>query len=151
MATTARAGTPVHLWIVGILALLWNAFGCYDYFMTQTRGADYVRSMMPGADADAIMAYVDGLPIWATAAWAFGVWGGLLGAILLLARNRWAVTALGISFAGALIGIGYQLLNPAPVADMHKGPNGVMPYVIIIVALALFLYGRAQAAKGNLR
>ena len=123
MATTAQARTPVHLWIVGVLALLWNGFGCYDYLMTKTRGADYVRSMMPGADADAIMAYVNGLPIWATAAWAFGVWGGLLGSILLLVRHRWAVPALGVSFLGALLGIGYQLLNPAPVADMHEGAN----------------------------
>ena len=30
------ARAPVHLWIVGILATLWNAFGCYDYIMTQT-------------------------------------------------------------------------------------------------------------------
>ena len=31
-AVSARA--PAHLWIVGILSLLWNAFGCYDYLMT---------------------------------------------------------------------------------------------------------------------
>jgi hypothetical protein len=148
MATTAR--TPVHLWIVGILALLWNGFGCYDYFMTQSRGADYIRQMMP-ANADAIMAYINGLPAWATGAWALGVWGGLLGAILLLARSRWAVPALGVSFIGALVGIGYQLLNPAPVADMHEGVNGAMPYVIIVVALALFLYARAMKTRGVLR
>ena len=25
---------PVHLWIVGILAVLWNAIGCFDYYAT---------------------------------------------------------------------------------------------------------------------
>ena len=83
MATTVHERTPIHLWIVGILSLLWNGFGCYDYFMTKTQGATYVRSMMPDADADAIVAYINGLPMWATSAWAFGVWGGLLGSILL--------------------------------------------------------------------
>jgi len=152
MATTAGGrGVPAHLWIVGILALLWNAFGCYDYLMTQTRGAEYIHSMMPSADAAAIMAYIKGLPVWATAAWAFGVWGGLLGSILLLLRHRWAVPTLGVSLLGAVIGIGYQLLNPAPVADMHEGMNGVIPYVIIAVALGLFLYARAVAKKGVLR
>ena len=34
-AVSARA--PAHLWIVGILALLWNCFGCYDYLMTAMR------------------------------------------------------------------------------------------------------------------
>ena len=149
MATTAR--TPVHLWIVGILALLWNGFGCYDYFMTQSRGADYIQSMMPNVDANAIMVYLNGLPIWATAAWALGVWGGLLGSILLLIRHRWAVPALGVSFLGAVIGLGYQLLRPAPVAGMHDGANAFMPYVIIVVALALFLYARAMEKRGALR
>lgn len=33
------AKRPVHLWIVGVLATVWNLFGCYDYFMTRTQGA----------------------------------------------------------------------------------------------------------------
>ena len=28
---------PIHLWIVGILSLLWNSFGGYNYTMTRTR------------------------------------------------------------------------------------------------------------------
>ena len=150
MATRAQSNTPVHLWIVGILSLLWNGFGCYDYFMTQTKGAAYIESMMPGADSAAIMAYMNGLPAWETALWAFGVWGGLLGSALLLARHRWAVIALGVSMLGAVLGIGYQLINPAPIADMHKGMNAAMPYVIIIVAVGLFLYARAMEKKGVL-
>ena len=31
----ARRRTPVHLWIVGILALLWNLMGAFDYLATQ--------------------------------------------------------------------------------------------------------------------
>ena len=80
----------------------------------------------------------------------FGVWGGLLGSALLLARHRWAVIALGVSMLGAVLGIGYQLMNPAPIADMHKGMNAAMPYVIIIVAVGLFLYARAMEKKGVL-
>ena len=40
------AQTPIHLWIVGGLATLWNAFGCYDYFMTRTRG-ECCQSLQP--------------------------------------------------------------------------------------------------------
>ena len=50
-----------------------------------------------------------------------------------------------------MIGLGYQLLRPAPVAGMHDGANAYMPYVIIAVALGLFLYARAQSARGVLR
>ena len=29
--------TPSRLWAVGVVALLWNGYGGYDYVMTQTR------------------------------------------------------------------------------------------------------------------
>ena len=63
MATNAERRTPVHLWIVGILALLWNGIGCYDYLMTRMRNTDYFESMMPGTDPNAILAYIDSFPV----------------------------------------------------------------------------------------
>ena len=75
MATQVR--TPVHLWIVGALALLWNGFGAYDYLMTRMRNTDYLAAMMPTVDPNAALAWVDGFPIWAQIGWALGVWGGL--------------------------------------------------------------------------
>ena len=151
MDETVREKAPTHLWIVGILALLWNGFGAYDYFMTRTRGAAYVESMMPGVDGNKLMAYIDSFPIWASAGWGLGVWGGLLGAILLLMRHRLAVPVLGLSLLGAIVGIGYQLMRPLDVPDMHTGFNAVVPYLIILIAALLFLYARGQRAKGVLR
>lgn len=148
---TITAKPPLHLWIVAGLATLWNAFGCYDYFMTRTQGAAYIESMMPGFDGDAMIAYINSFPAWASAGWALGVWGGLIGSVLLLMRHRWAVIALGVSLVGAVIGIGYQLANPSNIPEMSESINAVMPYVIIAIALALFLYARAMRAKGVLR
>ena len=70
---------PVHLWIVGIASLLWNAFGGYNYTMTRTRGVDYLRDMMPGSDANAMMAYIDSFPMFAQIGWGLGVWGAVTG------------------------------------------------------------------------
>ena len=146
-----QARTPVHVWIVGFLATLWNAFGCYDYFMTRTQGADYIRGMMPGMDADAFMAYVNGFPVWASFGWGMGVWLGLAGSILILMRSRYAAPALLLSLIGAVIGIGYQLLNPAQVEGMAGGFNAIVPYLILVIALGLYLYARVQVGKGVLR
>ena len=33
MQEAVQARTPAHVWIVGILATLWNAFGAYDYII----------------------------------------------------------------------------------------------------------------------
>ena len=64
--------TPVHLWIVGVLATFWNAFGCFDYLMTQTRNEQYLANF-----TDPQRVYFESFPVWMEAAWACGVWGGL--------------------------------------------------------------------------
>ena len=143
--------TPTHLWIVGGLSTLWNAFGCFDYFMTRTRGAAYIESLMPSIDGDAMMAYINSFPIWAAFGWGLGVWAGLVGSILLLVRHRWAVAVLGLSLIGAVIGIGYQLANPVGIVEVSQGVNGMMSYIIIVIAVALFVYARAMQRKGVLR
>src|SRR5215212_3889817 len=148
-AVSARA--PVHLWIVGILALLWNCVGCYDYVMTRMRNTDYLASMMPKVDPNAMLAWVDSFPIYAQIGWGLGVWMGLLGSVLLLLRNRWAVWAMGLSLIGAILGLGYQILAAPPLAGMDDMMAKVMPAVIILVAVGLFVYARAQEKKGVLR
>lgn len=151
MNDAVEARTPAHLWIIGGLATLWNAFGCYDYVMTRMRNTDYLASMMPTVDPQATLAWVDAFPIWAQFGWGLGVWGGLAGGLLLLLRSRWAVWALGLSLLGAVLGLGYQIAIAPPLPGAEGMMFEVMPYVIILIALALFLYARAQAAKGVLR
>lgn len=151
MEHSSGAKAPAHLWIVGVLALLWNGFGAWDYYMTRTKGAAYIESMMPTIDGEAMVAYINTFPIWASIGWGLGVWGGLVGSILLLLRNKLAVPAFGLSLLGALAGIGYQLMRPADIPAMHEGFNGVIPYVIIGIAAALYFYARSLQAKGQLR
>ena len=151
MATSAETRTPVHLWIVGILALLWNAFGCFDYFMTRTQGATWINQAMSGVDGNKYMAYIHSFPLWASVGWGLGVWLGLAGSILLLMRSRYAVWAFGISLLGALLGIGYQLMNPVDIPEMTRGFNAFVPYLVILVAAFLAWYAWSQEKKGVLR
>lgn len=144
MATTAEGrGAPIHLWIVGILALLWSAFGCYDYWMTETANAAYL-SKMP---ADMI-SYMNGLPKWTIGMWALGVWGGLLGSILLLARSRFALWAYALSFIGAVFGLGYQMFMTKQPASMAAGGMAVIPWVIILICAFLLWYSWNAEKKG---
>lgn len=146
MATTAEGRTPAHLWIIGFLALLWNAFGCYDYLMTQTSNAAYLSKMPAEA-----LTYIEGLPAWLTAFWAIGVWGGLIGSVLLLMRSRYAVWAYALSLIGAVVGMGYQMyVEPMP-ASMNQGAMAIMPWVIIGVAVFQLWYGWTQEKKGVLK
>jgi len=146
MQQAVSARTPVHVWIVGILATLWNGYACYEYLMVNLRD----KAFLANIPADQL-AYMDGLPAWLTAFWAIGVWGGLAGALLLLIRSRYAVWLFALSFIGAVVGLGYQMFMTVRPASMTGGVMGLLPWVIIVICLALFLYARAMAAKGVLR
>jgi hypothetical protein len=150
MQQAVSARTPAHLWIVGILALLWNSMGCFDYVMTRMRNTDYLASAMPSVDPNAMLAWIDGFPIYAQIGWALGVWGGLLGSVLLLVRSRYAVWAYGVSLLGAIVGLGYQIAAAPPLAGADDAMSKAMPYVIILVALGLFVYARAMEKKAVL-
>lgn len=151
MEHTEQMRAPMHLWLVGGLAALWNAFGAYDYWMTRMRDTDYLAAMMPTVDPGVMLDWIDSMPIWVDFGWGLGVWMGLLGAVLLLVRRSWAVWALGLSLVGAVLSLGYQALAAPPLPGADDMMWQVMPYVIIAVAVGLFLYARAMAGKGVLR
>ena len=147
MATAYSGPAPWHLWVVGILSLLWNCFGGYDYVMSMTGNLEYFQMMGFGAEE---VAWVGALPAWAKGVWAVGVWGSVLGSILLLLRSRLATTAYMVSLIGALVSFVYQLSVAKP-ASMAGGMAMIAPVVIMILIVAQWYYARRQAAAGVLR
>jgi hypothetical protein len=136
----------MHLWIVGALATLWNAFGCFDYLMTQTRNEQYLAGF-----TDPQRAYFESFPLWMEAVWALGVWGGLAGSLLLLARSRHAVTAFAVSLAGLALSTVYQYVLNSPPEDMTTGAMVAMNVVIWAVAIGLLVYSLRMRGRGVLR
>lgn len=151
MATVVeRRTTPLHLWIVGALSLIWSAFGAFDYLKTRYHDTAYLKQAMPDVDPQTALAWVDSMPIYAQVGWGLGVWLAVAGAVLLLMRSRHAVWAFGISLLGALVSLGYQILLAKPLPGAQAPIYTIMPLVIIAIALALFLYARAMKARGVL-
>ena len=141
---------PVHLWIVGLLSLLWNAMGCTDYYMIRTRNIEWI-SQTPNIEPQAMLAWVDSLPIWAQFGWGLGVWMGLAGSILLLLRRSLAVPAYALSLVGAVAGLLNPLVGSAPPESLTQGFMGYMPIVIFVIAGALLYYSHRQKRAGVLR
>jgi hypothetical protein len=106
---------------------------------------------MPGVDPNAALAWMDAFPIYAKIGWGLGVWGGLLGAILLLMRSRYAVWAYAISLIGIVLSIGYQLALAPPLQGAGGTAYKVMPWVIIVVGIALLAYSQSMAKRNVLR
>jgi hypothetical protein len=132
---------PWHLWVVGILAVLWNAVGAMDYVMTETRNAAYMSGFTPGQ-----LAFFYSLPAWTIAAWAIGVWCGVLGSLLLLLRKQLAAWAFLASIAGVVLTAfqNYVLSN-----GLEVGGGGSLAFttVIFVVAVGLYIYARAMAKQ----
>jgi hypothetical protein len=147
MATAYSGPAPKHLWIVGILSLLWNAYGAYEYLMTNLDPAAYIAGAGYGPE---VATWFESFPTWSVAAWAIGVWASVAGAILLLLRSRLAATAFLLSFVGAAVSFGYQLTSDRP-AEVAGGMAVIMPVVILVAIVLQWYYARRQAAAGVLR
>ena len=110
MTDIASAKAPTSFWIISGLSLAWNAFGGIDYTMTRMRNLDYLSQ---AGDPQVLLAWIDSFPIWAQILWPLGVWGSLLGSVLLLLRSRHAATAFLASLGGAIGSFAYQFSTQA--------------------------------------
>ena len=89
-------GTHWSFWLISVLALTWNIIGCINYIM----------QMDPDAIAeypDAAHALIESRPTWATGAFAIAVFGGVLGAVLLLFRRSSAYFVFIASLLGVIV------------------------------------------------
>jgi len=126
---------PWHFWAIAAVALLWNSFGAWDYTSYQLGLAQVDPAME---------AKLQAAPIWATAAWALGVWASFAGSILLLLRSRHAVTAFIVSLVAAVISFAWQYS-----AGLVATP--VLPVVILAAVALLWWYTARMRGEGVLR
>jgi hypothetical protein len=127
MEDVREAPVPAWFWIVAVLALLWEAMGCYQYLIQ-------VRT-------DAAT-----MPTWLVAVFAVAVWGGLLGAALLLMRRSLARLALIVSLIAVLIQFGSLVLT-GPIDLSQAG----LPVLVVAVAVFLVWFAHHAARRGWLR
>ena len=130
---------PWHFWAVTAVALLWNGFGALDYTMTQLRNPAWIGQIPPET-----LATIEAAPIWATAAWALGVWGSFAGAVLMVLRSRHAVTAFMISLIAAAVSFAWQLS-----AGIVSTP--IFPLVILAAIVFFWWYAAKMRGEGVLR
>ena len=145
MSDAGTVKTPIHLWVVGVLALLWNAMGALDYLMTTTQNEAYMAQFTPEQ-----LEFFYGFPSWLVGFWAIAVWGGVLGALLLLLRRKLAVPVFAVSFLCMVVTTihNYGFSNGAEIV----GTFGlVFSVIIFVIALGLVFYAKGLAAKGVLR
>lgn len=132
-------------WVVAILAILWNAFGVYDYWMTSTGNANYLKDFDPE-----MIEWIVGFPIWRKAIWAISVFAGLIGALALIARRRVALTLFIISFVLMVVGFAGHDILLANGAKMYGVAGLVGSVVLILAAFGFWQYAERAARAGYL-
>jgi hypothetical protein len=91
---------PIWFWVIAALGLAWNIFGAVQFL--GGLGAD-VTTMMNKGMTEAQAKLYFGLPVWMNIAFAMGVFGGILGCLLLMMRKKLAVLVFWVSLAAYLV------------------------------------------------
>ena len=145
--TDALVKTPWHIWLIGVIAVLFNSIGVFDFVMSMAQGAEYQASA--GMTPDQI-AHYQGMPSWMTVVWAVGVFGAFLASILLLLRRRLALPVFILSLAAFLVSLLYTYVLTDGGAVM--GPQMAIASAVIAALLVFFIgYSRFMAVAGVLR
>jgi len=120
--------TPIHwgFWLVGGFAVIWNALGGVNFYM-QLTFADL--SFMP----EWWQNVAQSRPDWATGAMAVGVFGGVLGGVLLLLKKRAAYYVFIFSLVGTLVTLSHA------IGIDGAGPRQIFEGLIMPVAVAFSL------------
>ncbi len=140
---TKAQGRPWHLWVIGIVGFLWSSIGVFAFVATQTK-FEPVMGQYPAEQVE----YFYSFPAWSVWFWAIGVFGGVIGCLLLLLRNRLAVGVLLASTIGAIVSNCYGMLFGGGMEVMGGPVALIFPTIIVIIAAFLTLYARAMCKKG---
>lgn len=142
-----RASAPWHLWVVGVVTLLWNAIGAADLIFSNLRSPFWFEAMQyPPAG----IAYLDAFPFWARLAWGMGTIGAFLGSLLLLFRSRLAVIAFALSLVGILLTTIYEA-GAVMAPELEAMQPAWFPILLWSVAVFLLIYSWSMRRKGVLR
>jgi hypothetical protein len=136
---------PTWFWVVAGIALLWNLMGVMAY-IGQVLMPPEALSDLPAEQRD----YMLNTPAWATGAFAFAVWGGAIGSILLLLRRKFAMIVFIVSLAGILVQMYYNFFVGGAL-DVY-GPGGmIMPVMVLLFGVFLIWLTSFADKKGWMR
>ena len=123
----ASDSTPWHFWVIAGVALIWNLMGAINFVVQ-------LDPEMIASYRESEQMIIANRPLWATAGFALAVFGGLLGSILLLLRNRLAVAV----FSASLIGVVVTMVHTLTLG-IEFGAGEIVGVILMPVAVAVFL------------
>ena len=142
---TTNTNKPAKsFWIIGIIALIWNAMGI-DGYINQAYQTDRFKSMYTEEQLEIIF----NLPSWVTAAFAIAVFSSVFACILLLMRKKIAKIFFLIGLLAVIVQTTYNIfMNPGK--EMYGAMEYSMLIMIPIFSIFLYWYSKKCADDGIL-
>ena len=139
-----RETVPAPGWftLAAIGSLLWELLGCgliVSYALTD-----------PAALPTDQRAIWNATPMWMNAAWSFAVVTGVVGAVLLLMRQRRSEPLLLVSFLAVIVQFSGLLIVPE-LRNLVGSDDLFAPFVVIIVCYGIWHLARVARKSGWLR
>jgi hypothetical protein len=136
-----HAKAPFHLWVVGLLLLLWNGWGVAIAIAAQT-------ASLPQSDPD-IAAYFAAQPSWFVLFADIGPLAGIAGSVALLLQSRWAPLLYVAQFGVLALANAYEVVLGTSLL-LTSAESRVGSLVLAIMIGGEFLYARTMARRGVL-
>ena len=134
-----------RLWLVAVVALVWNLLGVLSFVMTVSASAQMVEAL-PAAER----ALHTAMPAWVKVCYGVAVFAGTLGSGLLLLRQRLARPLFVISLVAVVLQMGHALFF-SPLLQTAGASAAVMPVLVLLIAAYLAWYAGFAVARGWLR
>jgi hypothetical protein len=134
--------TPSWFKVVAVVALIWNLLGCIAFF-SDLRLSPQDLAKLP----ESHQALYAARPGWAIAATALAVFGGVLGCIGLLLRQKWAFAVMLLSLLGILVQ-DFGLFVLADGSTLAGPVAVVLQAIVLVVGIGLAVLSRKGIARG---
>lgn len=131
-------GVHWSFWVIGIVALIWNAMGVMNFFMQMD--ADILATY-----PESHRALIESQPVWSTGGFVLSVFGGAFGCILLLIRKSAATYLFIASLLGTIAVMAHTLSSGINFSAFDIVLTIVMP---LVVAAFLVWYSKQAERKG---
>lgn len=142
--TTSNKPT-IWFWVIGIIAVLWNAMGVNQY-LQQAYNTDVFKAMYPD---EKVLEMALNTPSWVMGAFAIAVFGGALGSVFLLLRKKIAKPIFLVSLIAIVIQMFYNVFISGAL-DVYGLGAVIMPIMIIGFAVFILWYTKKSEANGLL-
>ena len=131
-------GVHWSYWVISAVALIWNLMGVINFFVQ-------MNPDVLAAYRESERAIIEGRPLWATVAFAIGVFGGAFGCLLLLLRKSAAYYVFVASLFGVIVTMAHTL-----GMGIDFGIGEILGIILmpVLVAALLIWYAKHAESKG---